>query len=150
MSGARIPPFVGSAPASEFTGWSGGSQDSAAAAPPDISLGTRTLHRTRGLKLQKSPLQSALGAARGSLILSKDSGMLKGLEHCLGSQVVADLAALGTSSPASLRMLFRTLKIFIYYILGATTPNLHFCDSRRTRGSLETLWGCYWGCGIWC
>lgn len=76
--------------------------------------------------------------------------MLKGLELCLGRQVVADLAALGMNSPVSLQMLFRTLQIFVYYVLEATTLILHFCDSRRTRGSLETLWGGCWGCGIWC
>lgn len=76
--------------------------------------------------------------------------MLKGLECCLSSQVMAHLAALGTSSPASLQMLFRTLQIFLCCVLEATTLNVHFCDSRRTRGSLQTGGGSRWGCGIWC
>lgn len=103
-------------------------------------------HHSKVLREQLEEAPSPLRTV-GAAPAPSDAG---GLERCLGGQVVADLAALGRSSPASLQMLFRTLQIFIYYVLEATTLNLHFCDSRRTRGSLETLGGCCWGCGIWC
>lgn len=144
MLGARFPPR-GLCSTSEFpvAGWSDGSQDSAQLLLTDVSSGTQTLR----LELRNHLCKVLWGQLEGAPAPVRPHWDAEGSATLPGG---ADLAALGRSSPASLQMFFRTLQIFLYYGLEATTLILHFCDSRRTRGSSETLWGCRWGCGIWC
>lgn len=80
------------------------------------------------------------------------SARMRGLGCCLARQVVGRCGWFWTQAVlASLQLLFRTLHIFIYYVLKATTLSPCFCDSRRrTSGSLETSYGCLWGYVIWC
>lgn len=124
---------------------------------PDMKVLRSTLQRrcsvSRG---QSSSIRAVDGLVLPAVRQALGSARMRGLECCLAGQVVGRCSCASCSSwkqavLASLQMLFRTLCIFIYYILKATTLSPCFCDSnRRTSGSLETSGGCLWGCVIWC